>query len=143
MFQLPLTGKIADEIKIWINEGISKDQEESLIPVFRENYKGTVVLAGKGYEFSRIQVFQKGNEEMTWQERVFVVHSPAHARQQSAGLDIRLTKAREKLEKLTPLPGRGRRQITDEAELVAAIAKIIKTHNVEDLLEVQYEKQVE
>jgi len=140
---LPLTGKTVDEMKTWINEGISKDQEKTLIPVFRENYKGIVVLAAKGYEFSRIQTFQKEVEEITWQERVFVVHSPAHARQQSAGLDIRLTKAKEKLEKLTPLPGRGRRQITDEAELVAAIAKIVKTHNVEDLLEVQFEKQVE
>jgi len=42
----------------------------------------------------------KEADEITWQERVFVVHSPAHARQQSAGLDIRLTKAKEKLEKL-------------------------------------------
>ncbi|QBH14120.1 IS1634 family transposase [Desulfobacter hydrogenophilus] len=140
---LPLTGKTADEMKTWINEGISKDQEKILIPVFRENYKGIVVLAAKGYEFSRIQTFQKKAEEITWPERVFVVHSPAHARQQSAGLNIRLTKAKEKLEKLTPLPGRGRRQISDEAELVAAIAKIIKAHNVEDLLEAQFEKQVE
>nr|WP_320017088.1 hypothetical protein [uncultured Desulfobacter sp.] len=140
---LPLTGKTADEMKTWINEGISKDREEALIPVFRENYKGIVVLAAKGYEFSRIQTFQKEAEEITWQERIFVVHSPAHARQQSAGLDIRLKKAKEKLEKLTPLPGRGKRQISDEAELVAAIAKIVKAHNVENLLDVQFEKQVE
>lgn len=140
---LPLTGKTADEIKTWIDEGILRDQAETLIPVLREDYKGTVVLAAKGYEFSRIQTSQKEAEEITWQERVLVVHSPAHARQQSAGLDVRLTKAQEKLEKLTPLPGRGRRQISDEVELVAAITKIVRAQKVEDLLKVHYEKQVE
>ena len=120
---LPLTGKTAGEMKTWINEGISRDQEENLIPVLRENYKGNVVLAAKGYEFNRIQSFQKETEEIVWQERVLVVHSPAHAKQQSAGLNIRLTKAQEKIESLTPSPGRGRRQIRDEAELVAAITK--------------------
>lgn len=140
---LPLTGKTADEMKTWINEGVSRNQKENLIPVLRENYKGNVVLAAKGYEFDRIQTFQKEAEEIIWQERVLVVHSPAHAKQQSAGLNIRLTKTQEKIQCLTPSPGRGRRQIRDEAELVTAITKIVEGHRVGGLLKIEYEKQVE
>ena len=78
-----------------------------------------------------------------WQERVLITHSPAHSRAQAEGLEKRLTTALEKIEALTPPRGRGKRQISDETDLLAAIAKILKTHRVENMLSVQYEKQVE
>lgn len=140
---LPLTGKTADGMEIWINEGISRDQDHNLISVFREDYKGKVVLAARGYEFSRIQTFQKTAEEIVWQERVLVVYSPAHARQQAGGLDSRLAKAQEKIQELTPPRGKGRRQISDEAELLTAITKIVEAHRVEGLLKICYEQQVD
>jgi transposase len=140
---LPLTGKTAHEITDWINTGIAKDQEDDLVSVFRENYKGELVLAAKGYEFNRTQIFEKDGEKLEWDERVLVVHSPAHAKQQIAGLEARLVKAQKKIEALTPPRGQGRRQVSDEAELLTAITKITETHRVLGLLNIQYEKQVE
>jgi len=140
---LPLIGKTADEITTWIYAGIVRNPEDDLVSVFRENYKGELVLAAKGYEFNRTQIFEKNGEKMEWDERVLVVHSPAHAKQQTAGLETRLVKAQKKIEALTPPRGRGRRQINDEAELLTAITKITETQRVEGLLSIQYEKQVE
>ncbi|MCI5150019.1 MAG: hypothetical protein D3916_11635, partial [Candidatus Electrothrix sp. MAN1_4] len=140
---LPLTGKTAHEINDWIDTGIAKDQEDDLISVFRENYKGELILAAKGYEFDRPQSFEKDGKKVEWNERVLVVQSPAHAKQQTAGLETRLETARKKIEALTPPRGKGRRQISDEAELLAAISKIIDKQRVEGLLNIQYEKEVE
>ncbi len=140
---LPLTGKTAHEITDWIDKGIIKNQDGDLISVFRENYKGEVILAAKGYEFDRPQSFEKEGEKIEWNERVLVVHSPAHAKQQTAGLETRLETARKKIEALTPPRGKGRRQISDEAELLAGITKITETQRVEGLLNIQYEKEVE
>ena len=48
-----------------------------------------------------------------------------------------------KLNALTPPCGRGKRQITEESVLQTKIEEILKTHRVEGLLRVEYEKQVE
>ena len=140
---LPLTGKTAHEITDWIDTGIAEEQEGDPVSVFRENYKGEVILAAKGYEFDRPQSFEKDGKEIEWNERVLVVHSPAHAKQQTAGLEARLETARKKIEALTPPRGKGRRQISDEAELLAAITKILENQRVKGLLNIQYEKEVE
>lgn len=140
---LPLTGKTADEMKIWIKEGLARQKDDQLTTVFRENYKGELVLAARGYELYRIQTFEKNDEKMTWEERVLVVHSPTHAKSQSAGLENRLTRAQEKIEALTPQRGRGKRQISDESQLSAAITKILQSHKVVGLLITQYEYQID
>src|SRR5262249_42972802 len=66
-----------------------------------------------------------------------------HAAQQAAGLDQRLRHAETQLTALTPPSGRGKRQITDEATLVEAIALVLTAHRVDGLLRVTWEKQVE
>ena len=58
-----------------------------------------------------------GQEELTWTERILLVHSPVHQQQQQRGLQQRLTTATAKIQALTPFPGRGKRQIRDEATL--------------------------
>jgi len=138
---LPLTGITAQEMPEWINIGLGKDQDGSLVPIFRENDRGETVIVAYAYEFERTQSVVVGEETLTWQERVLVVCSPAHAQQQSQGLEQRLTNAQKEIEALTPEIGRGRRQITDEETLVAAIAAILKKHRVEGLLNVEYERQ--
>jgi len=72
-----------------------------------------------------------------------VVRSPMHATHQAAGLEKRLRHAETQLTALTPPRGRGKRQITDEATLVEAIAHVLTAHRVEGLLRVVWEKQVE
>ena len=72
----------------------------------------------------------------TWSERVLVMRSPMHADQQAAGLEKRLRHAETQLAALTPPRGRGKRQMTDEATLVEAIARVLKEHRVDGLLRV-------
>ncbi len=47
------------------------------------------------------------------------------------------------LDLLTPPRGRGKRQITDQAVLLEAISSALKAHRVDELLSVEWEKQVE
>jgi transposase len=58
-------------------------------------------------------------------------------------LEKRLHHAETALTALTPPRGRGKRQITDEATLVEAIARVLTEHRVDGLLHVTWEKQVE
>jgi transposase len=74
---------------------------------------------------------------------VFVLHSPTYAQQQTAGLEKRLATAQDKLRALTPARGPGKRQITEEAVLLEAIAEVFKKHRVEGLLRVDFERQSE
>ena len=99
------------------------------------------MLAAEGYEFERTCGAPDGDLE--WRERVLVVRSPMHAAHQAAGLEKRLCHAETQLTALTPSRGRGKRQITDEATLVEAIARVLTAHRVDGLLSVAWEKQVE
>jgi transposase len=76
-------------------------------------------------------------------ERVLVVHSPAYAAAQQRSLERRLERATAKLSALTPPRGRGRRQVKEEAALVAAAAVILQKYQVESLLSYTFERQVE
>src|SRR2546428_13415571 len=66
-----------------------------------------------------------------------------HAQQQAAGLETRLSHAENTLAALTPPRGRGKRQITDEATLVAAIDLVLQEQRGEGWLSVTWEKQDE
>jgi len=138
---LPLTGATAEAMDAWISEGVTKGEAGELAQIFRTNDRGHEVLAAEGYEFARCCGAQGSQEG--WTERVVVVRSPMHAHHQAAGLDKRLTHAETVLAALTPPRGRGKRQITDEATLLEAIALGLKDHRVEGLLSVTWEKQVE
>jgi len=66
-----------------------------------------------------------------------------HADQQAAGLEKRRCHAETTLAALTPPRGRGKRQMTDEATLVAAIHLVLPAHRVDGWRSVPWEKQVE
>jgi transposase len=138
---LPLTGATAEAMEAWISEGVARGETGELVRLFRTNDRGHEVLTAEGYEFERT-CCAKGRHE-GWMERVMVVRSPLQAHHQAAGLDKRLRHAETALAALTPPRGRGKRQITEEATLVEAIDRVLKTHRVEGLLSVVWEKQVE
>lgn len=139
---LPLTGKTAEEMKSWIQEGVVKKNNGTLQAVYRTNDQGQALLIAQGFEVEREQKGIDGTQALQWRERVLIVQSPSHASQQEKGLEQRLEKARTQLLTLTPPKGRGKRQITEETVLNTQIEKILKTYNVEGLLAVDYEKQV-
>jgi transposase len=71
------------------------------------------------------------------------MRSPLHAAQQATGWENRLCHAETPLAALTPPRGRGKRQVTDEATLVAAMDRVRTAHRVEGLLRGTWEKQGE
>src|SRR6266705_3994376 len=138
---LPLTGATAEAMETWITAGVAQGEGGALERIFRTNDRGHEVLAAEGYEVERTCWAPGGTE--AWTERVLVLRSPMHAQQQAAGLETRLSHAEDKLAALTPPRGRGKRQITDEATLLAAIDLVLTEQRVEGLLTVTWEKQVE
>ena len=138
---LPLTGATAEAMAAWISEGIAQGRDGALERLCRRNHRDEEALVAEGYEFERSCGLEEGEAE--WTERVLVVRSPAHAERQAAGLEKRLATAEQKLAALTPARGRGKRQITEEAKLVAAIDKVLKEQQVEGLLHVEWQQQIE
>jgi transposase len=138
---LPLTGATAEAMDAWITAGVTQGKAGELERIWRTNDRGQEVLAAEGYEFERTCCAPVG--DAAWSERVLVLRSPMHAHQQAAGLAKRLSHAEATLAALTPPRGRGQRQITDEATLVAAIDRVLTAHRVAGLLSVTWEKQVE
>src|SRR4030065_1052363 len=73
-------------------------------------------------------------------ERILVVRSESYRRVMREGLESRLQRATEELTALTPTPGRGKRQIRDEMELVKAAEEVMKAHDVQGLLSYTFER---
>jgi transposase len=138
---LPCTGTTADAMVDWISAGMEKARNGALERVFRLNHREEEVLAAEGYEVERTCCLEDG--AVPWRERVLVLRSPAHAERQVQGLETRLAHAEKKLVALTPARGRGKRQITEEATLVAAIDQVLKAQRVEGLLSLEWEQQIE
>ena len=140
---LPLTGTTAKQMPQWISDGIAKEKAGELEDVFKTDDKDQERRIAQGYEIERTCRVQEGQEQREWQERVLVIHSPAHSERQAQGLEKRLAQAETKIRALTPARGRGKRQITAEAELVKAINKVLKAHRVEGFIQSAYVKQTE
>ena len=138
---LPLTGATAEAMEAWITEGVRRDRDGELAQMFRTNHRGDKMLAAEGYELERPCCLEIGAE--AWSERVLVVRSPVHAERQEVGLEKRLAHAETKLAALTPARGRGKRQITTEATLRAAIDHVLQEQRVEGLLHIAWEQQIE
>src|SRR2546428_1688843 len=138
---LPLTGATAEAMKAWITTGVAKGEAGEIERIFRTNDRGQTVLVAEGYELERTCGGQGG--ETAWTERVLVLRSPMHAQQQATGLETRLSHAEDKLAALTPPRGRGKRQMTDEATLMAAIDLVLTEQRVEGLLNGAWEYEYE
>ena len=78
---------------------------------------GSTELIAGGYEFTRDRDAQGEGQRTQWQERVLVTRSCAQAAHARHRLLHHLDAATTALRALTPVPGRGKRQITEEATL--------------------------
>jgi transposase len=136
---LAQTGKTGEEMREWIQA--ANDGKHDLQMIYVENDKGERKLLAEGYEFERLVKAEIGAEVKAWTERVVIVRSESYRRVLREGLESRLQRAMEELMALTPVPGRGKRQIQDETELVEAAEAILKAHDVEGLLSYTFERQ--
>ena len=132
---LAQTGKTGEEMAAWIQA--AQDGVHELQPVYVENDQGERKLLAEGYEFERLV----NGEGEVWTERVLVVRSESYRRVMREGLEGRLQRVTEALLALTPAPGRGKRQIQAENDLVAASEGILRAHDVEGLLSYTFERQ--
>ena len=96
-----------------------------------------------GFEDERERSFWFDGKQVTWTERLLVVRSYSYVQTMQDGLHRRLAKAEEALRNLTPPRQPGRRQIEDEATLLAAIERIEKQYRVQSLFDLTYEREVE
>jgi len=138
---LPCTGTTAEAMADWISTGMEKARDGELERVFRINHRAAEVLAAEGDEVERTCGLADG--DVAWRERGLVLRSPVHAERQVQGRETRLTNAEKKLAALTPARGRGTRQITEEATLVAAIDHVLQAQRVEGFLSLAWEQQIE
>ena len=97
---------------------------------------------GHGFEVSRTQEAEGDDQNVTWTERLLVVRSHPYEKTIKRGLHRRLQKAEKALKALTPARSRGKRQIEDEASLLAAIQRIEEQYQVEGLFDYRYEQEV-
>jgi transposase len=130
---LPRTGETAAQVETWVSAIVDGPQQATLL------WDGEHLL-GAGYEFERPRHSTVEGPEVCWTERVQVVRSPALAQRQQAWLDKHLQAAETELSALTPVPGRGKRQMREETALQAAIARVLERHDVAGLLTVHWER---
>lgn len=136
---LALSGENAELLSGWVQAAIHG--EHTLQPVYVENAQGERVLLAEGYAVTRQIVATEAGQPVEWRERVIVAHSETYAQTLQRGLEQRLARATAELLALTPAPARGKRQIRDESELVAAAEAILKTRDVVGLLTYTFERQ--
>jgi transposase len=131
---LPLTGKTAAEFDTWVAAIVEGAQPVELIWAEQQ-------LLGAGYEFERQLTAPVGDQAVTWLERVQLVRSLELARKQNQQLAQHLAQAEAALRKLTPPPGRGRRQYRQETALQTAIEQVLVRYNVTGLLAVSWQRE--
>ena len=136
---LAMTENNAELLAEWVQEAING--QHTLQPVYVEHSTGERVLLAEGYEIERTVVAEEAGQTVEWVERVIVAHSETYAQVLKRGLEQRLSRATAELLALTPAPGRGKRQIRDEVDLVAAAEAILKARDVTDLLTYTFERQ--
>ena len=138
---LALTGDTATEMRTWIQTALSG--QRTLTPIALVDDHGQALPLVQGYETTRPCSAPVDGQPLNWTERVFVVYSESYAKAQARGLEQRLATATAKLNALTPPRTRGKRQITDEAQLIQAAQAILKAQRVDGLLTYTFERQAE
>jgi len=141
LMPLSLKGTHADLLAELVPVALTEQQE--LTDIYREPHEGQQrQLMAQGYEISRQQEAAVADQVVQWTERVLVLYSPPLAQRAYRGLQGRLQRATDKLLALTPAPGRGKRQYDELASLQADAEAILQHHQVTDLLQVSYHRQV-
>jgi transposase len=125
------------------------DREEKLELVFLpedlaedgEPLDSELALA-RGFQVSRTRQARVAGRAVEWSERLLVVCSFQYRQSTQKLLHRRLDRAEKALKALTPSQGRGKRQIEDEAHLLAAIQRIEEKYRVTGLFDYDYQQQV-
>jgi transposase len=140
LMPLPRTGEVAQQWDAWIEQALAKP--EQLQPLSRPGEDDSPEVFARGYEWTRDLTATVANQSLTWTERVQVVQPLGLALRQGQQLEQRLQRAEAELRGLTPPLKAGHRQQREEATSQAAVAEVLRTRQVEGLLEVIWEREV-
>ncbi len=132
LMPLPRTGDTKDEFEAWVDAVVDGKQPLQLI-------WNDEILLGAGYEFVRTQQAEIGGECVKWNERVLVICSLSHAQRQEKRLEQKLAQVQAALWKLTPTPGKGRRQYHIDMDLQVAVDQVLEQYGVTGFLQVRWE----
>jgi transposase len=136
---LAQTGHTPSEMAQWI--AAANAHPEALQTLHLTAADGSEQLLAQGCTFERkLQVTTEAGSQ-AWTERVLLVRMEQLRQRQLTSLNERLAQATDKLLALTPAPGRGKRQIQTEADLVTAATAILQRYEVEGLLTYTFERQ--
>lgn len=140
LMPLPRTGEVAVQWDAWIEEALA--QPEQLKSWSRPGADGKPEKFARGYEWDRPLTAVVDGKALSWTERVQVVQPLGLAERRGQQLEQRLQRAEEELRGLTPPVKAGHRQHREEGTLQAAVAEVLRTHQVEGLLQVSWEAEV-
>jgi transposase len=129
----PWQGREAEATRIFLPEDIPADGREA-------DPKQALAY---GFEVSRPRQATVKGRTITWEERLLVIRSFSYVQTMQASLRRHVEQAEAELRDLTPTRQRGKRQIQDEASLLAAIAQIEKKYRVQGLFDIGYQSEVE
>ena len=136
-FYLVPLAKVGEVPKLyaqWVSQIVSGTQSAILVYNTAGEESSTELIAA-GYQLTRSQqTLLPSGEPYRWTERVLVVRSLAEAKKQFATLSRNIEAAIKALNALTPEPGRGRRQIRTEKQLVEKAEQILVSHGVKPYL---------
>lgn len=114
------------------------DAEQELTEIYREKVDGETVRIAKGYEMQVELSSTVAGETVTWTERRLVVQSLKQVRAARTRLQKRLAKAQAAVLALNER-GRGKRRYEQVAEVHAVAQAILREHQVEGLLNLDFE----
>lgn len=131
-----------------LTDWLERDAEATLIfrPADRPddgNEPDPKLAIGCGFEVTRSQSTQVDGHPVSWEERLLVIRSYSYMATMLAGLRRRLDNAEAALIALTPPRGRGKKQMEDEATLLAAIDQVEKKYRVQGLFHYDIQQEVE
>jgi transposase len=135
---MPMTGETVLLLPVWIDSALA---DPSKIVKLSHRRGDEEVELGEGYEWTRTCETKVGKQAVKWEERVQLIRTTGVLAAQLEHLETRLRRASEEVKTLTPAPGPGRRVFREEAKLVEAITQVLKRHEVEGLLVVEWQEQ--
>lgn len=124
-------GKREAEYIYWpediLPDGSTPDPEEAIAIGFEKSRSQTAVINGK---------------KIIWQERCLFIRSKNYTEAMLPKFERRLDKAEAALRRLTPMPGKGKKQIRDKKTLKKKVKAIEKQYKVSGLFNIDRERQV-
>lgn len=118
------------------------DNEQALTPVYHplSEKDGIPEQIAEGFIYTQTLQSATDPEIFTWDEQRLVVHSFKYAAKQEKSLQARTVEAEVAIAKLNQ-HGRGKKTL-DEKELQTAVEVILQKHNVLDLIQIEYRKEI-